>query len=120
MYIIEILVGFLGMLVGGGGIWLFTIKSTREKARAEAMKEVQDVYQETIIDLREDKRLLKDDITSIKKERDALTIEIASWKLKHDSIEKTISQILKDIEALKLKNMREKCLDFTCKERIVE
>jgi hypothetical protein len=106
MYIIEVLIGCLGMAIGGGGIWLFTIKSTREKARAEAMKEVQDVYQETIIDLREDKRILKE-------EKDILIVEVNEIKL-------SIVFLKKEVELLKMKNMREKCMNFACKERIIE
>jgi predicted RNase H-like nuclease (RuvC/YqgF family) len=106
MYITEIIIGLISMIVGGGGIWLFTIKSTREKARAEAMKEVQDVYQETITDLREDKRLLKE-------EKDGLIVEINEMK-------QSIYSLKKDVEQLKMKNMREKCLNFACKERIIE
>ncbi|MEA4975448.1 MAG: hypothetical protein VB046_06900 [Paludibacter sp.] len=106
MYITEIIIGLISMIVGGGGIWLFTIKSTREKARAEAMKEVQDVYQETITDLREDKRLLKE-------EKDSLIVEINEMK-------QSIYSLKKDVEQLKMKNMREKCLNFACKERIIE
>lgn len=111
--IIEVIIGFVGIVVGGGGIWLFTIKSTREKARAEAMKEVQDVYQETIIDLREDKRLLKD-------EKDSLISEITDWKTKYTEIQIIVTQNSKDIEILKRKNIKEKCLNFACKERIIE
>jgi predicted RNase H-like nuclease (RuvC/YqgF family) len=99
MYYVELIIGFVGMVIGGGGIWLFTIKSTREKARAEAMKEVQDVYQETITDLREDKRFLKEDVDLLKTERDKLVREIEAWKKRHDSIEMTIYQIKKDVEA---------------------
>lgn len=48
------------LFVSGGGLAaVCTVKYTRKTAQANAMKAVQDVYQETIKDLREDKELIK-------------------------------------------------------------
>jgi precorrin-3B methylase len=48
------------LFVSGGGLAaVFTVKYTRKTAQADAMKAVQDVYQETIQDLRSDKEIMK-------------------------------------------------------------
>jgi len=57
------------MFVTGGGLAsLISIKYTRKTAQADAMKAVQDVYQETIRDLRADKEEMKLEIAELKKE----------------------------------------------------
>ena len=48
------------LFISGGGLaTVFSIKYTRKTAQANAMKAVQDVYQETIHDLRLDKEIMK-------------------------------------------------------------
>ena len=75
---------------GGGLATVFTIKYTRKTAQADAMKSVQDVYQETIQDLRSDKEIMKkenlemrEQISSLKKivEQNCIDInELKSYK----------------------------------------
>jgi len=45
----------LTFIAGGGIVSLVKWRSIKKEAEAQAMKAVQDVYQETIKDLREDK-----------------------------------------------------------------
>lgn len=56
---------FAGFITGGGMLSFLTAKWTKLSAQANAMKEWQGVYQETINDLREDKRIMKDDIREL-------------------------------------------------------
>ncbi len=58
----------LGFITGGGLLSLFTFKYTRSQAKADAMKSIQDVYQETIIDLRTDKDEMKKEISELRLE----------------------------------------------------
>jgi hypothetical protein len=88
------------LFVSGGGLaTVFTVKYTRKTAQADAMKAVQDVYQETIQDLREDKEIMK-------KENVEMRSQISS-------LEKTVKQNCADIRELK----SYKCVVVDCKLR---
>ena len=89
----------LAFVTGGGLLSVVTFKYTRTQAKADAMKAVQDVYQETIKDLREDKDLIKS--------------ENADMRGKVSVLEKEVSQITKDVDSLK----RYKCVVVDCKLR---
>ena len=84
---------------GGGLAAVFTIKYTRKTAQANAMKAVQDVYQETIQDLRSDKEIMK-------KENLEMRDQISSLK-------KTVEQNCIDINELK----SYKCIVADCNNR---
>lgn len=69
----------LAFITGGGLLSFATLKFTRKQAEANAMKAVQEVYQETIKDLREDKaemnkemQELRDRVAGIYKELSSL------------------------------------------------
>lgn len=51
----NILPSVVSLVVGGGLTAIITSRSIRQKAKADAMMSVQDVYQETISDLRQDR-----------------------------------------------------------------
>lgn len=57
---------FFGFVSGGGLLSFLTAKWTKMSAQANAMKEWQGVYQETIKDLRGDKDLLKFEISDLR------------------------------------------------------
>lgn len=81
------------LFVSGGGLAsLVSVKYTRKTAQADAMKAVQDVYQETIADLRADKEEMKKEIAELRKE---------------------VHQNSEDIKTLKLY----KCVVMDCKQR---
>jgi len=67
-YLITYLEPILLFISGGGMAAVFTLKYTRKTAQADAMKAVQDVYQETIADLRSDKDEMKKEIAELKEE----------------------------------------------------
>jgi len=71
---------FLLFVTGGGLASLVSIKYTRKTAQADAMKAVQDVYQETIRDLRSDKEEMKQEIAELKKEVHQNTEDIKTLK----------------------------------------
>ncbi len=88
------------LFVSGGGLAaVCTVKYTRKTAQANAMKAVQDVYQETIKDLREDKEL-------IKKENSDMRLHILE-------LEKKVQQNSIDIKSLQAF----KCVVTDCKGR---
>lgn len=84
---------------GGGAVYLINWRSMKKQAEAEAMKAVQDVYQETIEDLRADKAAMKADNTELR--------GIVS------DLQKTVYQNTKDINLLK----QFKCTVLDCKLR---
>jgi len=93
----EILTLIITFIAGGGLITLITLPSIRSKARADAMKSVQDVYQETINDLREEKKRQKEDLTA-----------------QMDELLKKIEKLEREIDSLK----KLKCYDLSCANRI--
>lgn len=70
----------LTFLGGGGLISWATRKYTKKSAEANAMKEWQDVYQETIKDLRSDKDILKEEITDLRLIVNKNTLDIEELK----------------------------------------
>lgn len=91
------------LFISGGGLaTLFTIKYTRKTAQADAMKAVQDVYQETIQDLRSDKEIMKQENMEMK---DHIS-----------NLEKTVKQNCIDIDELK----NYQCVVKDCENRIKE
>lgn len=92
----------LAFITGGGLLSFLTMKFTRKQAEAEAMKAVQDVYQETIKDLREDKELIKKENTDM--------------RLQITELEKKVKQNCIDIKELQ----SYKCIVENCKERRIE
>ena len=56
----------LAFITGGGLLSFATLKFTRKQAEANAMKAVQEVYQETIKDLREDKAEMNKEIQELR------------------------------------------------------
>lgn len=63
-------------LTGGGLLSLGTAKYVKKSAEANAMKDWQGIYQETIKDLRSDKDILKADILELRGIVDKNTLDI--------------------------------------------
>lgn len=89
----------LTFIAGGGIVSLVKWRSIKKQAEAEAMRQVQIVYQETIKDLRDDKDMMKKDNADLR----AIVAEL----------QKTVLQNSKDIDMLK----SYKCTVIDCKLR---
>lgn len=100
--IMNYLESILLFISGGGLAAVFTVKYTRKTAEANAMKAVQDVYQETIQDLRSDKEIMKQENMEMK---DHIS-----------NLEKTVKQNCIDIDELK----NYQCVVKDCENRIKE
>ncbi len=72
--------GLFAFITGGGLLTLGTAKYAKKSAEASAMKEWQGVYQETIKDLREDKVILKSEMSELKRIVDQNTHDIEELK----------------------------------------
>ncbi|MFT3753678.1 MAG: hypothetical protein QM800_12670 [Paludibacter sp.] len=97
----------VSILFSGGLGGFITLKFTKQKAQADAMASVQDVYQETITDLRTDKTLLKE-------ERDQARADFTA-------LAQTVEQNTKDIEAMKREKEEMKpnlCFNKKCPTRV--
>ncbi len=82
----EIIIPVLTLLCGGGFGWLFTMRATRKKADADAMKAVQEVYQQTIADL-------QSNITEVRRDRDEMREEKKQLQSKLDKLEDDIRDL---------------------------
>ncbi len=89
----------LTFILGGGIVSLVKWRSIKKQAEAEAMKAVQEVYQETIKDLRDDKEMMKKDNSELR-----ATVS---------ELQKTVQQNSIDIQELK----GFKCIVMDCKLR---
>lgn len=61
----TIITAIISALCTGGLTWLFTLRYTRKQAEADAMKSVQEVYQELIEDMKNDRKELKQRIDDV-------------------------------------------------------
>ena len=61
----TIITAIITALCTGGLTWLFTLRYTRKQAEADAMKSVQEVYQELIEDMKNDRKELKQRIGDV-------------------------------------------------------
>lgn len=70
----------LAFITGGGILSFATLKFTRKQAEANAMKAVQEVYQETIKDLRTDKEHMNKEITELRNKIDNVCKRLTALK----------------------------------------
>ena len=63
-------------VTSGGLGWVFTARWTRKQAQADAMRSVQEVYQEMIDDLRKDRQSLKMKVEELERQVAGLESEV--------------------------------------------
>ncbi|MGL4853178.1 MAG: hypothetical protein ACRC3Z_11140 [Phocaeicola sp.] len=95
----------------GGGILSFvsvliTIKYTKKAAEADAMKKMQDVYQEMIDDLRKDKAESRGEMAGLRQEMNKLSEEVQESKT-----------IANENKRLYIELKPFKCIDLSCIKR---
>nr|DAO02704.1 MAG TPA: hypothetical protein [Caudoviricetes sp.] len=95
----------------GGGLLSFitaiiTMKYTKKQAEANAMKAMQDVYQELITDLRTDRDSLKSELLNMRTDRESMKNEM--FDMKKEIIENR--RLYNEIKPYK-------CTDLTCIHR---
>ena len=89
----EYIIPILTLLFGGGFGWLITLRATRKKADADAMKSVQDVYQQTIEDLNNYVNDIRSDRNALRKDRDEMRDENKRLQDKLDKLEQDIREL---------------------------
>ena len=125
---VETLVSVIGLLLGGGGIGtFFTWKYTKRKEKAEAetaevnaAKEVQDVYQQLIDDVKRDRNEQKEYISELKDDRRHLREERDELRDRIDKTDEMVRNLQREVarNGRQIELMRPfLCYDQKCKKR---
>ena len=99
------ILSIITLLAGGGGIgWWFTWRYTRRKERAEAVtaeasaaKELQDVYQQLINDVKTDRDEQKQYIAELKDDRNHLRRDRDELRKRQDDIEENMRKLQRQV-----------------------
>lgn len=101
---LDSIVSILGLFLGGGGGAFFTWRYMRRKARAEAIgeeanaaKELQDVYQQLINDVKADREEQKMYIKELKEDRQHLRTERDELRKRQDNLEETVRSLQREV-----------------------
>jgi Tfp pilus assembly protein PilO len=102
---ISDLISIMSLLAGGGGVgWWFTWRYSRRKEKAEAKtaeadaaKELQDVYQQLIADIKTDRDEQKAYISELKEDRRHLREDRDDLRKRQDELEETVRNLQKDV-----------------------
>ena len=124
----EFLLALATLILGTG--WLFTYRAYKRKANGEATqveadgwKAQQDVYQQTIEDLKESCEYIKQDRNLLREENTALRAETEEWRSKYRELEEQFAEFKKQqinemntmrAELAKMGRKLEGVLPFTC------
>lgn len=121
-------ISMAGLLASGGGIgFWFTWRYARRKEKAEAeqaettaAKGVQDMYQELIEDMKNDRMDQRNYIGELKEDRDKLYAERKDLSERLDKMDEKVRQLQSKVEQNRrmVSTMRPMlCSDMTCKKR---
>ena len=101
---LESIIALLGLLLGGGGGAFFTWRWQRAKAKAEAVgadasaaKELQDVYQQLINDVKADRDEQKAYINELKEDRQHLRKDRDELRDRQDKLEEQVRTLQRDV-----------------------
>ena len=100
----DSIIGILGLLLGGGAGGFFTWRWQRKKAQAEAKtaeadaaKELQDVYQQLIADIKTDRDEQKSYIQELKEDRRHLREDRDDLRKRQDELEEQVRLLRRDV-----------------------
>ena len=101
---IDTVIALLSLFVGGGGGAFFTWRWQRKRAKAEAKtaeadaaKELQDVYQQLIADVKADRDEQKAYINELKDDRRHLRKDRDDLRSRQDVLEETVRTLQRDV-----------------------
>lgn len=101
---LDTIISIFTLLVGGGGGAFFTWRWQRKKAKAEAKtaeadaaKELQDVYQQLIADIKTDRDEQKAYISELKDDRRHLREDRDDLRKRQDELEEQVRQLQKNV-----------------------
>lgn len=100
----EIIQVIIGVIAGGGVTSLFAWRANRRKANgeatqteADAMKSVQDVYQQTISDLQEYNKQLRSDRDHLRQDRNEIRRENEELRKRQNELDEKVRQLENDV-----------------------
>ena len=100
----DSIIGIISLLVGGGGGAFFTWRWQRRKAKAEATtaeadaaKELQDVYQQLIADIKTDRDEQKAYISELKEDRAHLRRDRDDLRKRQDELEEQVRGLQREV-----------------------
>lgn len=104
-FTVSDIISIVSLLAGGGGMgWWFTWRYSRRKEKAEAKsaeadaaKELQDVYQQLINDIKADRDEQKAYIQELKEDRRHLREDRDDLRKRQDELEETVRNLQKDV-----------------------
>jgi chromosome segregation ATPase len=124
---LDTILGILGLFIGGGGGAFFTWRWQRKKAKAEAKtaeadaaKELQDVYQQLVQDIKTDRDEQKAYIQELKEDRSHLRRDRDDLRKRQDELEEQVRGLQREVarNGRMVANMRPfLCGLLACKNR---
>lgn len=100
----EIIIALIGALAGGGLTGLFAWRANRRKAEgeatqteADAMRAVQDVYQQTIADLQRYNSDLRSDRDHLREDRNEMRRENEELRKRQNELDEKVRQLEHDV-----------------------
>lgn len=101
---LEAIISFIGLFLGGGGGAFFTWRWMNRRARAEAKtaeadaaKELQDVYQQLIADIKTDRDEQKEYINELKDDRRHLREDRDNLRKRQDELEEQVRTLQREV-----------------------
>lgn len=101
---LDTIIALLSLFIGGGGGAFFTWRWQRKKAKAEAKtaeadaaKELQDVYQQLITDIKTDRDEQKTYIQELKEDRRHLREDRDDLRKRQDELEEQVRLLRRDV-----------------------
>ena len=101
---LDTILGILGLFIGGGGGAFFTWRWQRKKAKAEAKtaeadaaKELQDVYQQLVQDIKTDRDEQKAYIQELKEDRRHLRQDRDDLRKRQDELEESVRSLQREV-----------------------
>lgn len=124
---LDTILGILGLFIGGGGGAFFTWRYQKRKAAAEAeqaettaAKETQDLYQQLIEDMKQDRQYQREQMEELRVDRDHYKDERNELRDRLDAMENKVRDLQHDVarNGRMVESLRPFiCTDLACKQR---
>ena len=116
----EIIIALIGALTGGGLTGVFAWRASRKKAEADAMKSVQEVYQQTLEDQQKYISQLRDTRDHLVTDREEMRRENNELRKRLNEMDDKVRQLEHDVarNGRVVANLRPFLCGRVCKNRI--
>ena len=127
-FTLDTFIALLSLFIGGGGGAFFTWRWQRAKAKAEAeqaettaAKETQDMYQQLIEDMKQDRQYQREQLDELRSDRDHYKEERNELRDRLDAMEDKVRDLQHDVarNGRMVESLRPFiCTDLSCKKRL--